>query len=208
MATIKNKEYPYEILSLMDLKNEIWKKIPIPEFEGFYLASNLGRIKSKKRPVSVCKGGYRIVEEKILKQGIFHQKDNDFDMLHITIRGKGFFIHRLIGLTFLENFKKSSEISPIDKDYLNCKCENLKIITKHQRHKISGKTYSLNHKQPLKFEDIITKKELFFDSTKSAIRYLIINGHTKSSIPLYVQNMMIRAMKDNATYHNFKIEKL
>jgi hypothetical protein len=49
-------KYNYKILEIKDLPNEIWKDIP--EYEGYYQASNLGRVKS----LWYSKG-------KILKQG-------------------------------------------------------------------------------------------------------------------------------------------
>jgi len=50
---------------IMENKTEIWKDIP--EYEGFYQASNLGRIKSLYRIIERSKTGRLPVKEKILK---------------------------------------------------------------------------------------------------------------------------------------------
>ena len=52
--------------ALENLPNEIWKDIP--EYEGYYQASSLGRIKSLKRHFLRTDGVRCSVKEKILKQ--------------------------------------------------------------------------------------------------------------------------------------------
>ena len=57
----------YKNLQIESLPNEIWKDIP--DYEGLYQASNLGRIKSLKR----FKQNYskqQNVEEKIIKGNV------------------------------------------------------------------------------------------------------------------------------------------
>lgn len=71
--------------------NEIWKDIP--NYEGLYQASNLGRIKSLKR-----KGA----KEKILK-GFY----DEFGYLRVALcknnEIKKYKVHRLIAITFISN---------------------------------------------------------------------------------------------------------
>ncbi|MCU7550411.1 NUMOD4 domain-containing protein [Chitinophagaceae bacterium LB-8] len=63
MATKKN--FPYQILDLADLEGELWEDVP--GFDGAYLVSNFGRIKSLRRWRNAGKGGGYYTEEKILR---------------------------------------------------------------------------------------------------------------------------------------------
>ena len=63
---MKKKEYPYQNLSLKDMRGEEWKDAP--DFEGYYEISNYGRVKSVGRWMyykSLVKDGYK--REKIMK---------------------------------------------------------------------------------------------------------------------------------------------
>jgi hypothetical protein len=51
--------YPYQDVSTPLLNGEIWKDIP--EFEGSFQVSNLGRVKSLDRTVSHCRCGTQFV---------------------------------------------------------------------------------------------------------------------------------------------------
>ena len=52
----------------MENQKEIWKDIP--NYEGFYQVSNLGRVKSLDKYVSYKDGRIRFYKSKILKQCI------------------------------------------------------------------------------------------------------------------------------------------
>lgn len=56
----------YKNKNVISLSGEEWRYIP--DFEGYYQASNLGRIKSIDRVVPDGKGGERRVKERILSQ--------------------------------------------------------------------------------------------------------------------------------------------
>lgn len=87
---------------------EIWK--PIPGYENFYEASNLGRIKSleEKRFMPV-NNTYATYKERIIRQS----KTID-GYLKVTLSKKNkkcFLSHRLIGLTFIDNPQNKPEIN-------------------------------------------------------------------------------------------------
>lgn len=93
---------------------EVWKDIP--NYEGHYQASNLGRIKSLKR-----KG-------RILKQGISH---NGYLSVVLSKNGKvkTYRVHRLICNTFIDNHFNKPEINHIDGNKKNNKISNLEWCT-------------------------------------------------------------------------------
>jgi len=92
---MKEKKYPYQNLSLEDMKGEVWEDVP--GLDGVYLISNFGRIKSLRRWVErEFTGGYwthdRIVRCCIQKQ--------------ILLTGKR--THRLLRKTIVYNGKSLS----------------------------------------------------------------------------------------------------
>lgn len=89
----KNNLSPHLNLSLKDMPNEEWK--PIPGYEGIYEVSNMGRIKSFPKPSN----GRKII---ILKNIVCC-----YGYYHVNLHKEGIStrkrIHRIVGLSFLEN---------------------------------------------------------------------------------------------------------
>ena len=105
---------------------EIWKDIP--QSEGEYQVSNLGRIKSLKRLV-ISKIGKRQTQDRILKPGL--RKDG---YLVITIQGKNKrskAIHQFIAMAFLGHTPNgmAMQVNHIDGNKLNNNLANLEIVT-------------------------------------------------------------------------------
>jgi hypothetical protein len=103
---------------------EKWKDIP--EYEGYYQISNLGRVKSLSRNRKGNKGSLVLVKEAILKYSIDkygyprQALSKDGKLKHIPI-------HRLVAICFTEN-KNSNiyiQINHIDGNKLNNTPENL-----------------------------------------------------------------------------------
>jgi hypothetical protein len=101
---------------------EIWKDIP--DYEGLYQASNLGRIKSLER---IAKNNHKI-KEKILKP-----QNNKNGYLSVNLyknnKMKRKLIHRLVALTFIKNVNNYLYINHKDKNKNNNCLKNLEWCT-------------------------------------------------------------------------------
>lgn len=92
---------------------EIWKDIP--DFEGYYQASNLGRIRSVERICDSCYNSKQKRKSKILKPV---NMGNGYYRVHLSKNGKYryWLIHRLVAITFIPN--------PNNLPFINHKDEN------------------------------------------------------------------------------------
>lgn len=117
----------YKNLSLENLPNEEWRDVV--GYEGSYMVSNLGRVKSLKRLDS--KG--RIIHEKIIKQNtnvghgycvanLYHQENGK------PIK-KQYTVHRLIAKAFIPNPENKPCIDHINTVRTDNRVENLKWVT-------------------------------------------------------------------------------
>jgi len=93
------------------IDGEIWKEIPnnITETTNPYFVSNYGRFKS----ASIFKTHYAII--------------NGYNV--VSIKGKTLYLHRLVGLTFLDNPENKKCINHKDGNKLNNRLENLEWAT-------------------------------------------------------------------------------
>lgn len=117
---------------------EIWKDIP--GFEGYYQASNLGRIKSLGT-ISKYKPKERILKQTKSKSGYMR--------LHIGHAGtrKTWFVHRIIAITFIHNPDNKPEVNHIDGDKTNNTVPNLEWCTakenvRHSFDKLGKRPYN------------------------------------------------------------------
>lgn len=106
---------------------EIWKDIP--DYEGLYQVSNLGRIKSLPRNGTIKK-------ERILKQTLDTTGYLTIG-LHKDNKVKKVNVHRLIAKTFIPNINNYNVINHIDGNKTNNKIENLEWCTQSHNAKES-----------------------------------------------------------------------
>lgn len=121
---------------------EIWKDIP--NFEGFYQASNLGKIRSLSRMV---KGHHnskssmtgRVLKPKISKWG--------YRQVTLSVYGKHHFkrVCRLIASTFLENKQNKPCVNHIDGNKINDSIVNLEWNTYSENMKHASATGLLHN---------------------------------------------------------------
>lgn len=109
--------------SLDDLPNEVWKDVV--GYEGSYMVSNLGRVKSLSK-----KHGFVFKKERIINQF----DGNGYCRIKLNKDGKSrkFFVHRLVAEAFIGDKGDKQEIDHIDTDRRNDCSENLRWCTKKE----------------------------------------------------------------------------
>lgn len=101
------------------MEAEIWKDIP--NYEGIYQASTLGRIKSIN---SSCRGSDIIMSDNVISR-------SGYKVVHFK-RGKKpktFLIHRLIAITFIPNPNAFPIVNHKNENKLDNRVENLEWCT-------------------------------------------------------------------------------
>ena len=108
---------------------ELWKDIP--NYEGFYQASDLGRIKSLDH---VRKNGTNeyIQKGKILK---FNKNNSGYYQVRLSKNGvaKTYRVNRLIALTFIENPLNKETVNHINGNKLDNRVKNLEWATEREQ---------------------------------------------------------------------------
>lgn len=106
------------------VENEIWKDIP--NYEGIYQVSNMGRVRSLTR--IVYHGDIKYCRKGVIRKP-FNTKDYDSLMLSKDGTKKIYMVHRLVALTFLPNPNNKPEVNHKDGNKRNNKLENLEWVT-------------------------------------------------------------------------------
>jgi len=170
----------------MSIKNEVWKEIP--GHEGWYSASNLGRIRRDKVANSTYKG--RIKKQSVDKQG--------YCCVNICKNGIGKTtdVHVLVTKAFL-GFKKNKKIEANHKDgnKLNNNITNLEYVSRSENQKHA---YRLNLRKAAKAK--LTTEQI------REIRIKLKNGETQSSIGRQygVHNTTIWSISKNLIWSGIK----
>lgn len=112
------------------MQNEIWKDIP--NYEGMYQVSNLGRVKSLSRLKSNRNGSY-LSKEKVLKPYLTGNYIK-YKTVKLGLKGKNFKIHQLVAMAFLNHTPCGYKLVVDHKNDnpLDNRLENLQVVT--QRH--------------------------------------------------------------------------
>lgn len=167
-----------------DLSLEIWRDIN--GYEGYYMVSNLGRVKSLDRSVDTKGGVTRMSFGKILKP----RKLFGYLKVHLSANGvsKHKFVHRLIAESFIELVKGKEFVNHKngvrdDNNISNlewCTCsENVRhgyISNGRLAHNI-GKFGKLNAKsKPVYSIDIKTGERIYWESGNIAAKTLGFNS--------------------------------
>lgn len=120
------------------MEQEIWKDIP--NYEGTYQVSNLGRVRSVSHTVVNNKnGGKRTVQSRLLKQ----EFRNGYLVVYFCKdrKRKQFSVHRLVAQAFCVNPNNYTVVNHIDFNKTNNNANNLEWCTQLQNTRYSYKNF-------------------------------------------------------------------
>lgn len=103
---------------------EWWKYIP--GYEGLYMASNWGRIRSLDRYVPHNKGGLRLIKGKTLKPILQNNGYLTVNLIDCNGNRKMVGVHRLVALAWLPNPGNLPTVDHINRDKTDNHIENLR----------------------------------------------------------------------------------
>ena len=159
------------------IDKEIWKDIP--NYEGHYQASNLGRIRSIKK------------ETKILKE---INRNDGYKYVNLSKNGKSkpIKVHKIIAKTFLSNPQNFPVINHKDGNKINNSIDNLEFCT--QSHNLK-EAYKLGLKKPNKIN--IRKRKKVLQKDKSGKIIKIWDSIKEASIKLNIKDSNISQVCKN-----------
>lgn len=123
-------------------------------YEGFYQVSNYGKIKSLYRKLERKNNRPITIKERIIKPYITKSSHISKGYHYITLRknniSKKCPVHRLVAVTFIDNYENKLCVNHKDHDTLNNSIDNLEWVSNAENSRFSIKSttrkYSSNYK--------------------------------------------------------------
>ena len=161
------------------MKGEIWKDIT--GYEGYYMVSNLGRVKSLERTVR-CNRGYKTIHERILRT---RKTRCGYIIVNLNQDGKmkTHYVHQLVATAFCENQMGYTEVNHINEDKSDNRAENIEWCSRsyninygtHNKRSAEKRRNDPNRSKPVIGVDKVTGLIVEFLSISEASRQLGIN---------------------------------
>lgn len=173
---------------MLNEDQEIWK--PYPDYP-FIEASNLGRVRTKDRYVTVKGQGKRLIQGRILKQKL---RSDGYLQVHVRVNGKSIFlfVHRIVAACFLPNLNNYPEVNHKDNNPKNNVVSNLEWCDRQYniayREKY-GMSAAKVFGKPVFAVNLKTGKVLRFESQHEAARQL---GVDQSSITKVIKGKKLQ----------------
>ena len=124
------------------MEQEIWKDIP--DYEGLYQVSNLGRVMGLDRFVDLKSGKKRFVKGRVLKPYLTGNKGDKYCVVDLANK-KSYKVHRLVAMAFIPNPRNLSFVNHKDENKLNNNVTNLEWCTHVYNVRYSVEKIRQNH---------------------------------------------------------------
>lgn len=145
-ANRKNKSHP-----VVDLPYEVW--CDVVGYEGLYMVSNKGRIKSHTRMVDYPDGTKRLAYGKLIKRNIDSQ--TGYPRVHLSKNGISttYNVHRIVAEAFIPNPLQFPIINHKDEDKTNNRADNLEWCTQEYNVNYGSRRAIVNRQCPVRQRD-------------------------------------------------------
>ena len=125
----------YENLSLENLEGEIWKDVI--GYEGIYQVSNLGRVKSLDKEITIMGGFVKKPSLKPIKGKVLRQKKDKDGYLSVVLykdKKRNYLrVHRIVAMTFIPNPENKKTVDHKNTIVDDNRVENLSWMTHKQQ---------------------------------------------------------------------------